>query len=312
MTSEPTAPRAQGSQYEKHKPRAKSRSWRRRLRRAVKAPFVALLAWLGPRVLFAYCWFVWKTSRVEDDLQPHLRDAAERHDRFVAILWHQEVLTVAFAYRKLHPHTLASTKDVGRLITRALEYCGYVVFRRGGSHEESSGFAIRAMIEHMEEDSRVGYGVTVDGSHGPRFRVKPGAVKIVNACRAPLYCVGTQFSWRIELPTWDRTVIPLPFGRIRMDAVGPYWVDPEGGRGEVKAFRNHIERELLELHWRQREDLDGRPPSGPKCGLPEGWQPSWTNEDLGLPRTSHDLKPHDPPPWAHLPNDRGGSDTEVR
>lgn len=292
---------AAGSDLERRRPR--SRSLKRRLLRALKAPFVAVLAYLAPRVLLAYCWLVWKTSRVESTLFLAVTSARARHGRLMTVLWHQEVLTVAYAFRPLRPHTLASAKDVGAMITRVLEYAGFVVFRSSASGRGKSGFAIRAMIEHMEDTPGVLYGLTVDGSRGPRFRLKPGAVKIARACRAPTYLCGTSFSRRIELPTWDRMVVPLPFSRIRIDAVGPYWVAPDASREDEKEFRDHLERELLELHVWQRRCLDGREPSGKHAGLPSGFTPIWpaTLAGRGVPRTAHDLRPDDPPPWAPRP-----------
>ena len=287
-----------GSAVDREKPTPKSRSLRRRIKRAIKAPFVAAFRWTAPWLIIFWSWLCWKTCRVEDSLTDTVNRVLDVHGRCIGVLWHQEVLTVARAYRALRPHTLANTKDVGAIITKTLERSGFVVFRRRTIGKQGSAFTLRAMIEHMESSERVLYGITVDGSHGPRFQFKPGAVKIAKTCGAPTWLLGVQFSRRIELPTWDRSVFPLPFGRIQMNAIGPFWIDPEGDRQDQRAFREHIERELLELHVWQRTRLDGHPPRGPKSGLPEDFEPRWTEARQGLPRTEYDLDPENLPPWA--------------
>src|SRR5207237_3604851 len=97
--------------------------WRRlrhRLRPLVSRPLLALALAVVPRLYVAYMWLVWRTSKVEDRgfaRPPGIRD---EHDGFVGLLWHEEVFSVAYAYRTLHPHTLASAGGAGALIATLL------------------------------------------------------------------------------------------------------------------------------------------------------------------------------------------------
>src|SRR5215475_6708631 len=72
----------------------------RRIRRALHPifgpPLNALALAIVPRLYVAYMWLVWKTSRVEDrglGRYPVLRD---EHNGLVALLWHEEVFSVAW------------------------------------------------------------------------------------------------------------------------------------------------------------------------------------------------------------------------
>ena len=76
------------------------------------------LLWLAqaviPRLYVGYLWFVWKTSRVEDCGYPSLSyEIIERGDGLIAMLWHEEVFSVAWSYRTTRPHTLANVGDSG-------------------------------------------------------------------------------------------------------------------------------------------------------------------------------------------------------
>ncbi len=209
-----------------------------------------------PRVYIAYMRLVWKTSRVELcgwERAPEIRD---RHDGFVAMLWHEEVFSVAWSYRDVNPHTLASIGDSGEMITRILELCGYVVFRGGSSARKSRrrDWVLIQMIRHIQATHRVVYGVTVDGSKGPLHEMKPGALFIARAGGKPLVLVRTWAKWNLRLPTWDRMAVPLPFNHIRQYLLGPYFLPENAKDAEVfETFRSDMEQKLAELAKRSED-----------------------------------------------------------
>lgn len=227
----------------------------RRIRRRVRALFVQPLLWLVhatvPYLYVGYLWVVWKTSRVEDCGYPSLVDEIiERGDGMVAMLWHEEVFSVAWSYRRTRPHTLANVGDSGELITRILEVCGAVVFRGGSSRRKSRQreHVLVEMVRHMRENRRVAYGVTVDGSNGPYHVMKPGALFIARKCGKPIVLVRTWAKRNLHLPTWDRMAVPLPFNHIRQYLVGPYWVPEDGAEAErFEALRRELEVRLVDL-----------------------------------------------------------------
>lgn len=286
-----------------------SRKLSRRVRHALSQAGVRLLGVIVPWLYVAYCWLVWKTSRVEDRSGAIAR-LGERHGRAVCLIWHQEVFTVAWGYRHLRPHTLASTGNFGHLITRMLELCGYVVFRGGSSRGTARRRRVLPeMISHMRRSPRVIYGITVDGSNGPVFRLKPGGPMIARVCRAPVLVVRTWCRRRIELPTWDRTVIPLPFNHIVIEARGPYWLDPQASAVEFQRQVDHLEQELLALadHSARRFAPAGEPSLRP-C-FPPGWTSPWPQgSSAGLKQHPLDLQEETWPEWAHLPKDRPAAD----
>jgi len=234
---------------------AKKRSlWRRirkRLRPFAVCPLLELSWFIVPRLYVAYMWLVWKTSRVEDrgylELAPGIRD---RDDGFVALLWHEEVFSVAWSYRTVTPHTLANLGDSGELVTRLLERCGYVVFRGGSSRRRSRQreTVLLEMIRHMRETRRVIYGIAVDGSYGPYHVLKPGALLIARKCEKPIVMVRTWAKRNLRLPTWDRMAVPLPFNHIRQYLIGPFYVPEEADDPKIsESFRAELDAKLARL-----------------------------------------------------------------
>jgi lysophospholipid acyltransferase (LPLAT)-like uncharacterized protein len=228
----------------------------RKLRRRLRSALVRPLLWLAlhtlPALYVAYMRFVWATSRVSDHGLLELHEISRRHNGAVALLWHEEVFSVAFAYPYigLRGHTLASISDVGHLITKALERCGYVVFRGGSSRKKARrrGEILFDMIEHMRTHDRVIYGLTVDGSTGPAYRIKPGGIVIARACDKPIVLARTWYKRAIRLATWDRTAIPLPFNVITTYMRGPYRVPKDSDAPEtLERFRRSLEDDLIDL-----------------------------------------------------------------
>lgn len=293
--AEPPIPSSARIDVSGNKPLAK------RIRRRLAVLAVHLAVLVLPRLYVAYMWLVEVTSRKDDALLGELLfGSLERYDRVVAALWHQEVFSVAYNYRRFHGHTLASVSDFGKVISRMLELCNFTVFRGGSGSKSRRTSVLRELIEHMQTSPRVIYGLTVDGSRGPVHRVKPGCVLIARACRAPIVVVRTWYRRGITIPTWDRTQIPLPFNRKLTLAAGPYWIAPDADDETVEAFRLHIENELLELTDRGFSAMGSRGRAQSRWGFPEGWRPRWPAHRLGSRFGAFDLDLDRPPPWANF------------
>jgi lysophospholipid acyltransferase (LPLAT)-like uncharacterized protein len=278
----------------------KPKSLGKRLRRRLSALGVGLAALVLPRLYVAYMWLVEVTSRRNDALLDELLlGSVERYDRVIAVLWHQEVFSVAYNYRRFHGHTLASVSDFGEVISKMLELCNFTVFRGGSGSKSRRRSVLRDLIDHMQTTPRVIYGLTVDGSRGPVHQVKPGCVSIARACRAPIVVVRTWYRRGITIPSWDRTQIPLPFNQKLTLAAGPYWIPPDADEETIEAFRAHVENELLELTYRNYVTSGSRSRAKSLWGFPPGWKPNWPAHRLGVRFGPFDLDLDRPPPWAH-------------
>ncbi len=258
----------QESLREYRRRRRRERGWlhtlRHELRPWITRPLMRLNLALFPTLYLLYMRFVWATSRIVDrGAAARAREISAAHNGMVALLWHEEVMTVAWAYPQLgfRPHTLASLSNDGAVITRLLERCGFVVFRGGSSDRASrrTSTVTRHLIDHMRETDGVVYGLTVDGSKGPVYRMKAGGIVIARECGRPIVLVRTWYQRCIRLRTWDRTAIPLPFNRIHHYLEGPYFAPADADtRAGLERFRQQLERDLIALAARSYDEL-GQP-----------------------------------------------------
>src|SRR5688572_27944224 len=242
-------------------PRPRKRGFQRRVSKALRRALMALALYTIPYLYLAYMWFVYRTSRVET-LGPHPVLGRRLYGRVIYALWHQEVFFVAYGFGAARPDTLASQGDAGAVITRMLELCGYNVFRGGsssGDRRRTVG-VIDDLVEHLEKASEAVYGITVDGSKGPVHRMKRGAVQISTTTGVPVVVYKTWCKRYLLKPTWDRTMIPLPFNHIVYVFAGPYLPQAELPEAErYDAIYAEVERGLCAVSAWARRRIEGLP-----------------------------------------------------
>jgi lysophospholipid acyltransferase (LPLAT)-like uncharacterized protein len=219
------------------------RWWRRALARLAAAAL--------PPLHQAWMRLVWRTSRVEDAGLGRLAAIAAERGGCVVLVWHEQALAAPFASARLglRPATLASVSDAGAVAARLLERCGFRVLRGGSSRRASRRrpLALRELIRHARSERGV-CALAVDGSRGPRRRLKRGALALARAAGQPIALAHVDARPCLRLPTWDRLVLPLPWSRIRLALRGPFALPPEAAtRAGLERFHARLERELLEL-----------------------------------------------------------------
>ena len=249
-----------------HAPAERRRSYRRRARKALRRALMAIGLYTIPYLYVAYMWLVYHTSRVEE-IGPNPAIARREFGRAVFALWHDEVFFVAYSFGKYHPDTLASHGDAGSIIARMLEVCHFNVFRGGSSSgdQRRSVGVIHDMVEHMQQQPGVVYGITTDGSKGPVYRMKRGAVQIALESGAPVIVEKTWCKRYFQLPTWDRTLVPLPFNHIAHVFSGPLWPRTDLPAAErFDALYSEVERQLCRAAAYARRLTEGLP-------LPRDW-----------------------------------------
>lgn len=234
-----------------------------------------------PYVYLLYIRLVWMTSKVTyktDVLKKYLFEVPPYNT--VCPVWHQDVFCVAWAYRKFQPTTMASVGDAGEIISRMLKLCKYRRIWRGGTSKGKKRHKkiLDDFIADFKEAKHAVAGITVDGSNGPAYRLKRGVIVIAQECGCPLVLTRIWCQKRILLPTWDRTLIPLPFNKIVVYMQGPYYVPKNLTPDEFEKFRLYIENEFLEFTYHIFQLIDKRVP--PEClkFFPDGWNPSCTKD----------------------------------
>lgn len=221
-------------------------------RRAKKAG-VRLLARLAPVVYRAWMRAVAATSRVDESAAHELDRRRRGGERIVLLMLHQDVFVAPWFLRGLEVCGLASTGDAGDLIDAVMRSLGHCNVRGGSSGRESRHrplVALRALIRHGRERADRGFviAITPDGSIGPAGACKPGFGLVALETGASVWCIRIHASPALFVKSWDRTTIPLPFGRVWARMEGPFVVKPDSTAADLEALRVVAEDTLHRLH----------------------------------------------------------------
>lgn len=197
------------------------------MRRLLQHPATqAVLVWLGG----LYLSFALRTTRWEFDGAEHL-DAAIASQAAVGAFWHERLalmprlwLTLQHQAPGRRAHVLVSRHRDGRLIGALVRRFGvdvvYGSSSRGGAAGVLSALPLLARGEHVV--------ITPDGPRGPRRVAARGVAQIAAMAGVAVLPCAAQTSRRRVLATWDRMVIPLPFGRGVLVCLPPIAVPREG------------------------------------------------------------------------------------
>lgn len=138
---------------------------------------------------------------------------------------------------------LVSRHGDGRLIGDIMRGFGVEVIHGSsarGRVRKGGAEGMRALVAALEVGGQV--VLTPDGPRGPARKAAAGVAQLAGLAQAPIIPCGAQTSRRSVLPTWDRMVLPLPFGRGVLVCGAPIAVPRE----EWAASLPQIEAALIE------------------------------------------------------------------
>src|SRR5579883_3192155 len=184
------------------------------MKRLVRHPAAqAVFAWL----LGLYLRFALRTTRWRLEGAEHLGGLAAGAPHIVAF-WHERLPLMPQIWRATHllpgarpprGHVLISGHRDGRLIGAAMRHFNLAVV--SGSSSRGAAAAMLRLAELLRGGEAI--AITPDGPRGPRRQAAPGVAQLAALSGVPvLPCAGQTTRKRI-LPSWDRMVAPLPFGR---------------------------------------------------------------------------------------------------
>lgn len=200
--------------------------------------------------LARYLRFVGATSQVVGIEMPVDYSAYDVHGHPVIFAcWHGQNYLMPLLRRPDHPVAqLISRHRDGEIVAIAARKLGISTIRGSGARDpalllERGG--INAFLE-MVEALKAGISVAVTAEPPQRIarRAGIGTIKLAQATGAPIVPVAMASSRRVELNNWDRTMIPVPFGRTAFIAGEFIHVPPDADKAVLEEYRQRLESEL--------------------------------------------------------------------
>jgi len=162
-------------------------------------------------------------------------------------LWHGKLFYLTYYYVKN-----IKTRQASILISmsRDGDYGEALATRFGhdtvrGSSSRGGRRAIRELCACLSKGNNL--LLTPDGPRGPAFHVNIGIIKLAQLTGARIVPGSYAASRKLNLKSWDKFIIPLPFGRIHMAVGEPITVPRQATKAEIETYRQALEDSLLVL-----------------------------------------------------------------
>jgi lysophospholipid acyltransferase (LPLAT)-like uncharacterized protein len=184
-----------------------------------------------------------KTIRwVEINPEP-ARALWHRGQQVILAFWHNRMLMAPFFYRGRGLRILISRHTDGEIIRRVMLLFGFGSVR--GSTTRGGSQAFRALLRSVEQGKDI--VVTPDGPRGPRYVVQRGIVELAWRTGLPIIAVTYSTRDRLEIPSWDRLVVPRPFTQGVFIWDHPMWIPPDADSSHREAMRLELESRMRRI-----------------------------------------------------------------
>ncbi len=164
-------------------------------------------------------------------------------------LWHNRLCLCMQVYEHFvrpeqqgdHLAALISASKDGAFLASILNNFGVEAVRGSSSRRGA-----QALLELTSWAGR-GYdlAVTPDGPRGPQYVVQDGIISLAQVTGMPIIPYSCQLGWKIQVKSWDRFQIPLPFSRCKMTFHDAIRVPREATDADRARLREQLNGVLL-------------------------------------------------------------------
>jgi hypothetical protein len=196
------------------------------VKKFVRTPWVqSTLAWL----VSVYLGATLATIRWRFENRDAADAAIASPSGLIALFWHGRIALAVSCRRMLKRkprRVLISNSPDGELIAKIVGRLGFPAIRGSTqmdnrANRRSIG-AFRDAVKFLDAGGVV--AITPDGPRGPAEQMPHGPVVLARARQTPVFLCGLAARPTLTLRSWDRTQLPLPFGRGCIVFDGPFTV----------------------------------------------------------------------------------------
>jgi lysophospholipid acyltransferase (LPLAT)-like uncharacterized protein len=198
-----------------------------------------LAGWL--KLVYRTNRFVVKPDGAHDEMEPQLP--------VIVAMWHGQHFMVPFAKPSHWPAKVMISRSAdGEVNAIAARKLGLGLIRASGgknARQIKKRGGMRGFIEALRT-LKEGHSVamTADVPKGPSRKSGTGIVQLAKHSGRPILPVAVATSRSIELDSWDKASVNLPFGRGSIFVGDLIWVSSETDDEELETFRLQVEEGL--------------------------------------------------------------------
>jgi lysophospholipid acyltransferase (LPLAT)-like uncharacterized protein len=212
-----------------------------------------VMIYLADLFFYVLIRIICSTLRWEVRGGEHVDQITANGHRAIFTFWHSCIFSATWLWRKRGIVVMSSRSRDAEYVGRFIKRFGYGTAR--GSATRGGGRALAEMAECLSNDMHVAF--TIDGPRGPAYVAKPGAVTLARHTGQAILPFHIAARHSVELPSWDRLQIPLPFTRAVAVVAEPIYVTRNASSEEV-ALQQEALQATLDRVRQQAEEIAKR------------------------------------------------------
>jgi len=173
------------------------------------------MAW----ILSEWMRFCYATIRWEHENQPVAEEVWAEGGGVLCAFWHARLALAPASWPMKRAQSikgLVSLSPDGEFFAKAVGRLGIPAVRGSSSNKDKakqSKGGTQALRDGLKQLKVGGLAVTPDGPRGPARQMAEGLPLMAKLSGAPVLFIGVSCKPAIRLNSWDRAVLPLPFGK---------------------------------------------------------------------------------------------------
>ncbi len=147
------------------------------------------------------------------------------NENLIVAMWHGDLLMQPLNYRNFKKNgkikVIVSVHKDGEIIRKVVDYLGV-----GGLSGSSSKGGAKALIGAIKAlKNGIDVAITPDGPRGPIYSIADGIVLLSQKTNTKIIVLSSIPTSYWEMKSWDKFVVPKPFGKIDFYASEPFSVE---------------------------------------------------------------------------------------
>lgn len=191
----------------------------------------------------------------------------QKYAPYIVTFWHGQHLMGPFVRLRTTPVVAMFSRSAdAELNARVAERLGLETVRGSGGRLDSDnsgkGGARALLTLKRALDQGKSTGIIADVAHSPVREAGQGIILLAKLSGRPILPVAYAFSrHKILEKSWDKTSIPLPFGRSAVATTEPVWVPVDADEIVLEEKRKELTRKLDAATLEAYEQLGLQPPA---------------------------------------------------
>lgn len=213
-----------------------------------------VIAW----ILHLTVWFIYKTSKITikgnyKELAKYTKDG----NSVFIFTWHGRIMISPMELKRFFADEIKKGKKLSVLasghrdgkIASAIASTFDIESVEGSTIDPKKTYKNKRSFSSIREIMNIipqnrAFVFAADGPRGPAFKINTKITNIAQKTGVPITCIGVSYTKKIQLHTWDKFQIPLPFGEITFNYGKLHFINKDE---DIEKINQVLQKELNKI-----------------------------------------------------------------